>query len=86
MKPTTVSIPAAPDSNDSPNVGDYRSDSEKAGVTITTKHFVFQSGPDSGFSIEVINDLFDQDNYLWGSTRNNLPLRDGTLVDEITWQ
>ncbi len=73
-----------PDSSPSPNVGRYEYYGYPCGFFLTVGGFEFVTDPaDSYFFLEIGNDIY-VDDYLVRSDRN-LPLSNGTSVNNITW-
>lgn len=75
------------DSNPDPTVGDYFHNRAPYGITLRAGGFVFQSDPsDTEFLVEIVNDLRSSDRYILLSDYSNLPLSNGALVEEMSWQ
>jgi hypothetical protein len=77
---------AASDTNSAPNVGDYWHTTAPYGVSLKAGGLVFETDPQNvSFLVEVVNNLYGQDNYLFRSY-NNRPLSNGVRVTHIAWQ
>jgi hypothetical protein len=76
---------STPDTNSHPSVGDYHHNSAPYGVTLTIGNRTFKSDPANvSFLIEVINDLYNLDNFVFHSY-NNVE-SSGVPVFNISWQ
>ena len=79
---------STPDSNPLSQVGDYEHRIPTCGIFLSAGRFNFETGPtDIDFLLEIVNDSISgglHDAYGLISY-NNLPLSNGTLVDEISW-
>jgi hypothetical protein len=77
-----------PDSNPIPQVADYLHRAAPCGISLTVGGFEFKTDPANvDFLVEIINDstsggLHDAYGLI---SYNNLALRNGTLVDSISW-
>ncbi|HEU5099806.1 MAG TPA: hypothetical protein VFU22_12335, partial [Roseiflexaceae bacterium] len=77
---------ATSDTNASPNVGDYWHTTAPYGISLKVGGRVFETDPQNvSFLVEVVNNLYDRDNYLLRSY-NNRPLSNGLRVTHIAWQ
>jgi len=74
-----------PDSNPIPQVADYLHRAAPCGISLTVGGFEFKTDPASvNFLVEITNNYPPNDDYFLLS-RNNIPLSNGTLIDEISW-
>jgi hypothetical protein len=76
---------ATPDSNSFGLVGDYEHSSAPYGITVAIGTHAFKTDPaNTNFLIEVVNDYFNQDNFVFYSYNN--VNSDGIPLDFIGWQ
>jgi hypothetical protein len=77
---------ATSDTNSSPNVGDYWHTAPPYGISVQAGGLIFETNPQNvSFLVEIVNNLYGQDNYLFRSY-NNRPLSNGARVTHIAWQ
>jgi len=79
---------STPDSNPSLTVGDYEHFDPPCGISLTVGGLDFRTDPNNvDFLVEILNDhgVAKNDAYVLTSY-NNLPLPNGALVWDITWQ
>lgn len=79
---------STPDTNPSPNVGDYEHFVSPYGIFLSVGGFDFETDPaNMNFLVEIINDSISgglHDSYIVRSY-GNLPLSNGASVDHISW-
>ena len=74
-----------PNEGGNANVGDYWHRAPQYGVVVRIGERVFRTDPAAAeFLVEMVNDYFGMENYLFGSYRN-LPVSD-IPVEHISWQ
>jgi len=78
--------PSTPDADANPAVGDYEHFVSPYGIEVDAGGFQFRTDPANvDFLVELANDVSSTDSYLLRSY-NNLPLSNGMLVDQVSWQ
>ena len=74
-----------PDSSQFPNAGRYEHYAPPSGFSLIVGGFSFVTDPmDTYFDVRILNDYLNDDFY-WLTSYNNLPLPEGTTINNINW-
>jgi hypothetical protein len=84
----TVNL-GAPDTNQLEQVGDYWHDGAPYGIQVQIGNHLFKTDtaavhPSPAFLVEMVNDYYNQDNYLLRSYYNGFT--EGVQIEHISWQ
>ena len=76
-----------PDSSPLVTLGRYEHSTPPHGIFLSVGGFDFETDPANvDFVLGIVNDGTSGDDSYWLISYNNLPLPNGTLVDQISWQ